>query len=129
MSQGNDLSRIKRLKGWIAGLTLLPSAAFLIAGYPRVSLGYFIGGLVVFLNFLGTEQVVVGLVRKKSRGKAFVLLLFMAKLALTAGVIGGALTLDLVSPIALVLGISTFLAALVFDFLFFSRNIEGEEES
>lgn len=129
MTQGNDLSRIKRLKGWIAGLTLFPTAVLLIAGYPRVSLGYCIGGLVVFLNFLGTEQVVTVLVGKKSRGRAFVLLLFMFKLALTAGVIGGALTLDLVSPIALVLGISTFLAALVFDFLFFSRNIEGEEES
>lgn len=129
MTQGNDLSRIKRLKTWIAGLTFFPTAAFLVAGYPRVSFGYFIGGLIVFLNFLGTEKVVMALVGKKSRGRAFVLLLFMFKLALTAGVIGGALTLDLVSPVALVLGISTFLAALMFDFLFFSRNIEGEEES
>lgn len=129
MTQGSDLSRIKRLKGWIAGLTLFPSAALLIAGWPRVSLGYFIGGLVVFLNFLGTEQVVMALVGKKSRGRAFVLLLFMSKLAITAGMIGGALTMDLVSPVALVLGVSTLLVALVFDFLFFRRNIEGQEES
>jgi len=94
-----------------------------------MSLGYFAGGLVVLLNLWATEHVVLAFVGTKKRGRFFILLLFVGKLALAAGVIGAILILDIGSPTGLVLGISTLLVALMFDFFFFGRNIGGEKES
>jgi hypothetical protein len=129
LSPGSDLGRIRRIKYWIGFLTLLPSAVLLAFGLGKMSLGYFAGGLVVFLNLLGTEQVVRAFVEKKRKGRVLFLLLYMGKLALTAGVIGAVLILRAGSPVGLVLGISTLLIALMFDFFLFGRDIEGEEES
>lgn len=128
MSPGAELVRIRRIKYWIGFLILLPSAVLLAFGLGKISLGYFAGGLVVFLNLLGTEQVVRAFVEKKRKRRVLFLLLYLGKLALTAGVIGAVLILHIGSPVALVLGISTLLVALMFDFFLFGRNIEGEEE-
>jgi len=128
LTPGTDLARISRIKYWITALTLLPGAALLLAGLGKMSLGYLSGGLVVFLNLWGTERVVMAFVGEKKRGRFFVLVIFMGKLALTAAVIGAVLILDIGSPIGLVLGISTLLMALMFDFFLFGRNIGSEKE-
>ena len=129
MNPGIDLARIRHIKNWIVVLTLLPAAVLLAVGFRKVSAGYFVGGLVVYLNFLGTERAVKAFVERRSKGRFLALLLFVSKLALTMVIIGAVIFLDIVSPVGLVLGISTLLLALMFDFLFFNRNIEGEEES
>ncbi len=128
MTHGTGLVRISRIKYWIAALTLLPCAVLFLAGLGKLAMGHFAGGLVVFLNLWGTEYVVLAFIGKKKRGRFFVLVLFLGKLALTAGIIGTILILEIGSPLGLVLGISTLLIALMFDFFFFGRNIEGEEE-
>jgi len=124
----NDLARIRRLKYWIAGLMFLPGVSLLAAGFTKAALGYITGGAVMFLNLLGTERSVLAFVGGRGKGRFLVLVLYSAKLALTAAVIAAVLITDVVSPVALVFGITTFIMALVFDFLFFTRNIRGGEE-
>jgi hypothetical protein len=123
-----DSTRVRRLKYWITWLTILPGAALLVAGFTKAALGYATGGGVMFLNLLGTERSVLAFLADGSRGRFLVLFLYCAKLALSAAVIAAALITHFASPMALLLGITTFGMALVFDFLFFPRNKRGGEE-
>lgn len=128
MTGTGDRARVQRLKYWIAGLTFLPGGALFAAGYFRAASGYIIGGVIVLLNLLGTERSVLSFVEGRGKGRIFVFALYMIKLALTAVLIAAVLKTEVVSPLAMLLGITTLLAALLFDFLFFPRNIgEGEE--
>lgn len=128
MTGTGDRARVRRLKYWIAGLTFLPGGALFAAGYFRAASGYIIGGVIVLLNLLGTERSVLSFVEGRGKGRIFVFALYMIKLALTAVLIAAVLKTEVVSPLAMLLGITTLLAALLFDFLFFPRNIgEGEE--
>lgn len=128
MTGTGDHSRVRRLKSWIAGLTLVPGGALLVAGFSKAASGYIIGGVVVLLNLLGTERSVLSFVEGHGKGRFLVLVLYLVKLALTAVLIAAALISDVVSPLALLLGITTLPAALLFDFLFFPRNIGDREE-
>jgi len=128
MTGATDLAKVRRLKYWIAGLTFFPGGALFAAGYSRAASGYIIGGAIVLLNLLGTERSVLSFVEGRGKGRVFVFALYMIKLALTAALIAAALITKVVSPLAMILGITTFLAALLFDFLFFPRNIGEREE-
>ena len=128
MTGASDHSRVWRLKRWIAGITLVPGGVLLVAGLNRAATGYLLGGLIVLLNLLGTERSVLSFAGGQGSGRILVLILYLIKLGLTAALLAAALITDIVSPLALLLGITSLLAALLFDFLFFPRNIgEGEE--
>lgn len=127
MTEAGDRERIRRLKFWITGLTLVPSVALAGAGFTRAAAGYFVGGSVVLLNLLGTERSVLAIAG--GGGRFLWVILYLVKLTLTAAVIAAVLIAGVVSPIALMLGIATLLMALVFDFLFFTRNIDEDLEN
>ncbi len=128
MIDAENGNRVRRLKYWIAGLTLLPGALLVAAGFTKAAFGYFIGGALIFLNLLGTERSILAFLRGRGIGRFLILILYLAKLALTAAVIAVVLIKELISPLALLFGITTFIMALMFDFLFFNRNIRGGEE-
>jgi hypothetical protein len=120
-----DREKVRRLKYWIAGLTIVPSAALIGTGLYKPAAGYAVGGAIVLLNLLGTERAVLAF---RARGRGLWLALYLVKLTLTAAVIAAVLITGIVSPIALMLGITTLLLALVFDFLFFTRNIDKDSQ-
>lgn len=119
MTDNGDREKIRRLKYWIAGLTVVPCAVLMGTGLFRPATGYAVGGAIVFLNLLGTERTVQAF---SVGGRVLWLVLYIVKLTLTAAIIAAVLITGVVSPIALLLGITTLLLALVFDFLFFTRN-------
>jgi len=124
-----DRTRVRRLKYWIAGLTLVPGIALAFAGLVKAAAGYAIGGAVVFLNLLGTERSVLAFVDSSGAGRILGLILYFAKLSITAALIAVVLIKRLVSPMALMLGITTLLMALVFDILIFPRDIKDAEKT
>jgi hypothetical protein len=119
---------VKRLECWIAGLTFFPGVVLFAAGYSRSATGYIAGGVIVLLNLLGTERSVRSFVEGRGKGRAFVFALYLLKLALTAALLAVILMTETVPPLAVLLGITTLLVALLFDFLFFPRNIGDREE-
>ncbi|UCF31056.1 MAG: hypothetical protein JSV26_01105 [bacterium] len=127
MATGSDAARLRRIKVWIGIFSFLPAAVFgFLANIPYAS-GFFLGGILVLFNFVGTERVVRSFVEGTGVGRVIVPLLQFAKLGLTAAIIGGVLYLKLVSPFALLLGLSTLFVALLFDFFLFPVN-KGEEK-
>jgi hypothetical protein len=126
---GHDRGRVRRLKYWITGLTLVPGMSLMAGGLTKAAVGYTIGGMLILLNLVGTERSVLVFVESRGPGRYLVFLLYMGKLVLTAVLIGAALLTEIASPMALMLGVTTLLMALVFDFLVFPRNIENREES
>jgi hypothetical protein len=127
VSDIGDRARVRRLKYWIAGLTLVPCVVLAGAGFARASAGYVLGGSLVFLNLMGTEKAVLAFVDGSGGGRFLGLALYLVKLALTAAVIAAVLLTEVVSPFALMLGVTTLLMALVFDILIFPRNIRNNE--
>lgn len=129
MTDTDDRTRVRRLKYWIAGLTLVPGVALAGAGFTKAAGGYAIGGAVVFLNLLGTERSVLAFVDGSGGGRFLGLVLYLAKLGLTAAVIAAALVSGIVPPMAIMLGITTLLMALMFDILIFPRNKRDAEKT
>jgi hypothetical protein len=124
-----DRTRVRRLKYWIAGLTLVPCIVLVGTGLGKAAAGYAIGGSVVFLNLLGTERTVLSFVDGGGGGRFLGLALYLVKLVFIAAVIAAALITGIVSPLALMLGITTLLMALVFDILIFPRNKRDAEKT
>ncbi|TNF67049.1 MAG: hypothetical protein EP302_10670 [Bacteroidetes bacterium] len=131
MIPGSETGRLGRLKLWIAGLTLVPALIILAAGNNHFALGYFTGGMLILLNLLGTERSVKVFMGGEGLGRILAILFYTGKLALAAAVVGIILIKKLASPVALMLGLSTLLAALIFDFFIFpidkvdQRSVNG----
>jgi hypothetical protein len=126
-----DTARLRRLKLWIACLTLIPSLVTFAVGRTHFALGYFTGGMLILLNLLGTERSVKVFMGGEGLGRILAVLFYTGKLAFAAAVVGVVLIKKLASPVALMLGLSTLLAALIFDFFIFpmdkvdKRSING----
>jgi hypothetical protein len=129
LTDTGDQVRVRRLKYWIAGLTLVPCAVLTGTGLVKAAAGYAIGGSIVFLNLLGTERSILAFVSGSGSGRILGLVLYILKLALTAAVIAAGLLTGIVPPVALMLGITTLFVALVFDILIFPRNIRNAENT
>ena len=129
MAETGDRSRIRRLKYWIAGLTLLPGLVLVAAGFGSAAVGYALGGSVILLNLLGTERTVLAFVDGGGGSRFLGIALYVLKLGLTAAVIAAAFLTGIVSPLAFMFGVTTLLVALLFDILVFPRNKRDNENT
>ncbi len=116
------------MKTWIAIMTLAPTSVFFAWDNTLYAAGMLTGGVLVMLNLLGTERAVSSLFTGGGLGKAASGFIYVGKLGVTVAIITGVLVLKIASPLALVLGLLTLPAALVFDFLIFTGEQETEEE-
>jgi hypothetical protein len=122
-----DAARMRRLKVWIIALSLLPTLVSGALSKAHYAAGFTSGGLLVLLNFMGTERVVRNLFGDSVFGRIIAAFLQLCKLGLTAAAIAGLIHWRLVSPLALLIGLSTLPAALMFDFFLFPID-KGEEK-
>lgn len=122
MSSRDETGRLKRVKIWIPSLSLLPAAVFLARSNWTWAAGLAAGGIIILLNLLGTERTARQFVSGQGSGRLLVGLLQFAKLGLTAAAIAALIASGAVSPIALLLGLSSLPAALVFDFFIVPVN-------
>ncbi len=122
MIPGKDTSRLRRLKLWIVCLTLVPALIIFAAGRNYFALGYFTGGMLILLNLFGIETSVKVFMGAEGSGRILAVIIYTGKLALAAAVVGVVLIKKLASPVALMLGLSILLAALIFDFFIFPMD-------
>ncbi|UCG38502.1 MAG: ATP synthase subunit I [bacterium] len=133
MTPAADSARVKRIKYWILGLTLIPGTFLLIAGFTRHGLGYLTGGALIFMNLVGTERSVRAFTGGGGTGRVAAALFYLGKIVVTGAVIAVVLIREVVSPLALMAGLITLLLALVFDIFIFpvdkgkSNNGEAKE--
>jgi len=117
--------RLGRLRAWILVLTLVPGAVAAISGHSQTAAGFAAGGLIILLNLLGTQRVVSRFLEGEGIERAVAILVWFGKFGLTAAVILGLLHTRTVAPVALLLGLASLPAALVFDIFLFPVN-KGE---
>lgn len=129
MAMGSDAARLRRIKIWIAVLSFSPAVVFGALANIPYAMGFATGGALVLLNFFGTERVVRNVIGGSGPGRFISVLIQIGKLGLTAAVIAVVVNGRLVSPLALLLGLSTLLAALLFDFFLFPVNKREEKET
>jgi hypothetical protein len=125
MPPRNDLSRLVRIRIWILALTLIPACAFLVLGRGITAAGLAGGGFIVFLNLLGTQRTVGQIIDGQGIERVTAILVWFGKFAVTAAVILGLLHSRTVGPIALLVGLGSLPASLVFDIFLFPVN-KGE---
>jgi hypothetical protein len=83
------------------------------------------GGILVFLNLLGTQRTVTLLVEGEGIGNLVAVLVWFCKFGITAAVILGLLYTNTVGPLALLVGLGSLPLSLVFDIFLFPVN-KGE---
>lgn len=121
----SDLTRVGRLKIWILVLTFIPSALFWFMDRGPAAAGLLCGGILVFLNLLGTQRTVILLVEGKGIENLVAVLGWFCKFGITAAVILGLLYTHTVDPLALLVGLGSLPLSLVFDIFLFPVN-KGE---
>jgi len=117
-----DGGRLRRLKFWVVVLTLGAALFFLILGKPPYTKGVMAGGFLIILNLLGTEKVVGSFFTGGVLARAVYGLIYLTKLALTAGIIAGFMHWKIGSYLGLVIGLLVLPAGLIADFLIFPGN-------
>lgn len=122
MNANPRAAKLRRLKFWMVVLTLAPGAAAAAAGNPPFAIGHLTGGAIIFLNLLGTELTVRSFTGGTRFRSVLAVIAYGGKLAVSAVIAGAVLVFRLASPIGLMTGISTLLAALMFDFFLFPDN-------
>jgi hypothetical protein len=125
MPPPSDTARIARLRTWILTLTLIPAAAALALGHGMTAYGLAAGGIIVFLNLLGTQKSVTQMVHGSDVQRLTAVLIWFGKFGVTAAVILGLLYSDTAGPLALLIGLGSLPVSLVFDIFLFPVN-KGE---
>jgi len=125
MPPRSNLDRVARIRRWILVLTLPPAAVALVAGHSLTAAGLAAGGLIVLLNLLGTQRAVTHFLEGEGIERLAALLLWVGKFGVTAAVILGLLYWAKVGPLALLVGLGSLPASLVFDIFLFPVN-KGE---
>ncbi len=125
MPPRSNLARIARIRKWILILTLIPAVVALVAGYGSTAAGLAAGGIIILLNLLGTQRAVIQFLEGEGIERLAAGLLWLTKFGITAAVILGLLYSQTVSPLALLVGLGSLPASLVFDIFLFPVN-KGE---
>ncbi|GBE16089.1 MAG TPA: hypothetical protein ENH32_08645, partial [Proteobacteria bacterium] len=115
-------SRLRRIKLWILALSLIPGGVSLVLASGDYAAGFALGGAIVLLNFIGTEQIIKSFAAGGGAGSALIAVLQFFKLGVTGAIIAGILYWDVVSPVSIILGLSALPAGLMFDFFLFPTN-------
>jgi hypothetical protein len=125
MPPRSNLARIARIRKWILILTLIPAAVALVAGHGSTAAGLAAGGIIILLNLLGTQRAVIQFLEGEGIERLAAGLLWLTKFGITAAVILGLLYSRTVGPLALLVGLGSLPASLVFDIFLFPVN-KGE---
>ncbi len=125
MTLPNEAVRISRLKRWILVMTLIPAAAAGFMGHGKVAGGLAAGGLIMVLNLLGTQYTTSRLLEGQGIERIVAVIVWFSKFGITAATILALLYLHMVDPLALLIGLGTLPASLVFDIFLFPVN-KGE---
>jgi len=125
MTLPNEAVRISRLKKWILILTLIPASVAGFMGHGKIAGGLAAGGLIMALNLLGTQYSTSRLLEGQGVERIVAVIVWFSKFGITAATILALLYLHLVDPLALLIGLGTFPASLVFDIFLFPVN-KGE---
>jgi len=121
----SDTARIARLRIWILVLTLMPACLSLFLGYRMSAAGLAAGGLIVFLNLLGTQHTVTLMIEGNGIERLVAILVWFGKFGITAAVILGLLYTRSVGSLGLLIGLGSLPVSLVFDIFLFPVN-KGE---
>jgi hypothetical protein len=121
--------RIARLFIWIPLLTLGPAAGALVFNNPGVSIGLASGGILMILNLLATRNTARQITMGHFPGQMVAVCIQCGKLGLTGLAIYFLLGWELVSAAALLAGLLSLPAALLFDILIFPVNKEGAKKN
>jgi hypothetical protein len=113
------------LRIWILLLTLIPASVFWFFGRQPAAAGIASGGILVFLNLLGTQQTVSRMVEGEDIERLTAVLIWFGKFGITVAVILGLLHLKMADPVALLIGLGSLPVSLVFDIFLFPVN-KGE---
>ncbi len=124
----ND-SRVGRLFIWIPLLTLVPAAGALAFTEPGVPVGLGSGGILMMLNLLATRNTARQVTMGTFPGQMVAVFIQFGKLGLTGLAIYFLLRRELAAPAALLAGLLSLPAALVFDILFFPVNKGGAKKT
>lgn len=127
MKSHPDGERLKRLKIWIPVLTIGAALLFLALGRQPYTTGILAGGFLIILNLLGTERVVNSFFIEGVLGRVVYGLIYLVKLALTAGIIAGFMIWNIGSSLGLIIGLLVLPVALVADFLVFPGGGDKEK--
>ncbi|MGD8353499.1 MAG: ATP synthase subunit I [Pseudomonadota bacterium] len=125
MTPRSDFARIARLRIWVLILTLIPACVFVFFGRWLITAGLVSGGVIVFLNLLGTQRTVSWLIEGEGIERLAAVLAWLGKFGITASVILGLMHFKLADPVALLVGLGTLPLSLVFDIFLFPVN-KGE---
>ena len=125
MTLPNEAVRISRLKKWILILTLIPATIAGFMDHGKVAGGLAAGGLIVVLNLLGTQYSTSRLMEGQGVERIVAVIVWFSKFGITVATILALLYLHLVDPLALLIGLGTLPASLVFDIFLFPVN-KGE---
>jgi hypothetical protein len=106
-------------------LTLVPACALLVTGHRLSAAGLASGGLIVFVNLLGTQRTVAKMVDGDAIERTVAILVWFGKFGITAAVILGLLHSHMVGSFALLIGLGSLPVSLVFDIFLFPVN-KGE---
>ena len=125
MSPRNDFARITRVRIWVLVLTLIPAFASLLAGRELISAGVAAGGVIIFLNLLGTQRTVAQMLEGQGIDRFIAVLVWFGKFGITAAAILALMYSRTVDPLALLVGLGSLPVSLVFDIFLFPVN-KGE---
>ena len=125
MHPRTDQTRISRVRVWVLVLTLTPACVLLVPGYFTHAAGLASGGIIVFLNLLGTQRAVKLMVEGDGIERTVAVLVWFGKFGITAAVIIALLYSRKVGQLALLLGLGSLPVSLVFDIFLFPVN-KGE---
>lgn len=115
-------SRLRRIKIWILCLSLIPAVTSLALSSGDYAAGFFLGGILILLNFMGTERAIRSFVAGGGTWRTLIAFLQFLKLGITGAVIALILYWNVASPIAMILGLSALPTGLMFDIFFFPVN-------
>jgi hypothetical protein len=125
---GND-GRVGRLFIWIPLLTLVPAAGALAFTEPGVPIGLGSGGILMILNLLATRNTARQITMGTFPGQMVAVFIQFGKLGLTGLAIYFLLRRELAAPAALLAGLLSLPASLVFDILIFPVNKGGAKKT
>jgi hypothetical protein len=121
----SENTRIARIRIWILVLTLIPAGASLLPHRTVFAAGLATGGLIMFLNLLGTQRTVTLMIEGDAIERLVAVLVWFGKFGITAAYIFGLLYWRIVDPLALLIGLGSLPVSLVFDIFLFPVN-KGE---
>jgi hypothetical protein len=127
-SSVTTLARVARLRIWVLLITLIPALVTLFFSRSHTAAGLAAGGVIVFLNLLGTQHTVTQMLEGIGLQSLIAIMVWFGKFGITAAVILGLLYSGKIEPLALLVGLGSLPVSLVFDIFLFPVN-KGEAKN